>query len=465
MASKKVFILLPDGIGLRNFAFSSFNSLSSNYDWQVIYWNQTPFDLKMLNLEEIKLNADVKPITDILKRAVIKAELDHFEKKFNDPVYDSYKFPTSPKTFKQWVKIFLVNFFKTIFLGKKGIKILRSLIKKSERKSSYYKHCRSVLEKEKPDLIFSTSQRPITAIAPIMAAEDLGIPTSCFIFSWDNLSKATLILETNYYFVWSDLMQEELLRYYPWINKEQIKITGTPQFEKHSDQSIIESKNTFFKKYNLSVEKKYICFSGDDITTSPDDPQYLNDLAIACKKLNSQGYNIGIIFRRCPVDFSRRYDKVIEKHSNIITRLEPDWSNLGSEWGNVLPNQADHALLLNTIYHSEAVYNLGSTMVFDAALLNKPCFYINYNVEQRKNPGWDVKKIYQYVHFRSIPENSPVIWINKSSEIEQKLKLINSSGKTIKNADSWFKVINRTPESFASDRIWCEMNKIHDRCI
>jgi hypothetical protein len=37
------------------------------------------------------------------------------------------------------------------------------------------------------------------------AAQELGIPTATFIFSWDNLPKATLVLEPDYYFVWSDI--------------------------------------------------------------------------------------------------------------------------------------------------------------------------------------------------------------------------------------------------------------------
>jgi hypothetical protein len=37
----------------------------------------------------------------------------------------------------------------------------------------------------------------------LLAAQQLGIPTATFIFSWDNLPKATMVVETDYY-VWSD---------------------------------------------------------------------------------------------------------------------------------------------------------------------------------------------------------------------------------------------------------------------
>jgi hypothetical protein len=33
----------------------------------------------------------------------------------------------------------------------------------------------------------------------LLAAQQLGIPTATFIFSWDNLLKATMVVETDYY--------------------------------------------------------------------------------------------------------------------------------------------------------------------------------------------------------------------------------------------------------------------------
>jgi hypothetical protein len=51
---KKIFILLPDGVGLRNFAFTSFAEIGEQMGWEVALWNQTPFELKELGYKEIK---------------------------------------------------------------------------------------------------------------------------------------------------------------------------------------------------------------------------------------------------------------------------------------------------------------------------------------------------------------------------------------------------------------------------
>ena len=462
MKSKKIFILLPDGVGLRNFAFTSFAAIGEQKGWEVVFWNQTSFDLHELGLQEIKITGKPRAKTDLLKRAKIKAELDHFTERFNEPVYQTYKFPTSGTGLKTALKKGVVSFFNKTYKGEKGLQALRSELKKSERKGSLYGNCREILEKEKPDYVFCTNQRPVTAIAPLTAAQDLGIPTGTFIFSWDNLPKATMVVEPDHYFVWSEHMKNELLKYYPFIGKEQISITGSPQFEPHYDESLRKTREEFFRENNLDLEKEYICFSGDDITTCPDDPHYLNDIAEAVLKLNQQGLNLGIIFRRCPVDLSDRYDTVLEKHKDIITPLAPKWKKAGENWNAILPTKEDLELQVNTILHTEAVINLASSMVFDAAVFDKPCLYLNYEVADKADPAWSPRKVYNFIHFRSMPSKKSVIWLNSKEEIEEKLKsALADTSEIIKEAQTWFEIINENRAEKASKRIFQNISKIY----
>ena len=341
------------------------------------------------------------------------------------------------------------------------MKKIRNCIKNQEQKTDYFNECLATLQEEKPSLVFCTNQRPMLAIAPILAAQKLKIPTATFIFSWDNLPKSTMVIETDYYFVWSDLMKNELIKYYPYINDNQIFITGTTQFEIHFDKNILVSKEKFFKEYNLDLQKEYICFSGDDETTSPDDPKYLHDLAIAVKNLNTKGYNLGIIFRKCPVDFSGRYNNIIENFKDIIVEIDPLWKSIGTEWNAILPTKADNDLLANTINQTLFVANLGSSMVFDYITFNKPCCYFNYNQEVQLNPKWDIHTCYKYVHFRSMPSQDSVVWLNSSNEIETKIEqLLTNKISTEINAKKWFEIINQHPPEKASERICEAINTI-----
>lgn len=432
--------------------------------WEVIFWNHTPFNLEKLGYKEIKLEGRANAKTDLLKRAKIEAELNYFSRKFKDPVYQTYKFANSHQNLKAKIKTGIVQGLVATHKDEKGLQRLRIKMKSSERKGAYYQKCKEILQKEKPDLVFCTNQRPVNAIAPLTAAQDLKIPTSTFIFSWDNLPKATMVVETDYYFVWSEYMKAELLKYYPQIKESQVHITGTPQFEPHYNADLIQSREDFFKEHGLDYTKKYICFSGDDVTTSPDDPAYLYDLADAIQLLNAKGHNLKIIFRRCPVDFSDRYAKVLEGYKDIITSIAPIWKKNGENWNSISPTKEDLSLQINTILHSELVVNLGSSMIFDFAILKKSCLFLNYEVKDKIKADWSPKKVYNFVHFRSMPTGKEVFWLNSKEEIPATLeKALKNPKDKIEKARDWYKRINASPAEKASERIWEKLDKILDQ--
>ncbi|MEO8255294.1 MAG: UDP-glycosyltransferase, partial [Flavobacterium sp.] len=365
------------------------------------------------------------------------------------------------KNVKSAIKSSLIQLLIALYSSVNGLIKIRDKIKRLEQKTEYYNNCLKTLQNEKPAFVFCTNQRPVLAIAPILAAKTLGIPTGTFIFSWDNLPKATMVVETDYYFVWSEHMKKGLLHYYPYIKENQVFITGTPQFESHFDKSKLIPKEEFYKEHKLDLGKKYICYSGDDITTCPDDPQYLNDVAQAVRELNNKGYSLGILFRRCPVDFSNRYDLVLEKNKDIITSIVPLWEKVGEGWNTILPTKEDLDLQSNTIQHTSLVINLGSSMVFDYAAYQKPCVFINYDIENRIDKNWSVSKIYNYVHFRSMPKENAVIWLDSPDEIVDKIKLgLEQNNEIVNRARKWFEIINQLPAENASNRIWKSIETI-----
>lgn len=463
MQGKKIFILLPDGVGLRNFSFTDFHQTGTQKGFDITFWNNTPFDLSELGFKEIPFkNPKAHPLTDLLKNAQTQIELNLNIKRAKDSIYDHYRFPLSYRNVKSALKSTYIKWLVFKNNSAKGLERIRKNIVAQERKTKLYHDSLELLQKEKPNFVFCTNQRIMLAVAPILAAQDLGIPTATFIFSWDNLPKATKIIETDYYFVWSTHMKKELLYYYPHIKENQVIVSGTPQFEPHFDAHYLVSKEAFFKEYHLDLNKKYICFSGDDITTSPNDPTYLDDMAQAVERLNAKGFNLGIIFRRCPVDFSDRFDAVLSKYNNLITVIDPKWEKKGEGWQAILPTKEDLILQMNTIAHTEMVINLGSSMVFDYVSFNKPCGYVNYDVPNHKAPHWSVKNIYNFIHFRSMPSKDSVFWINSPKDIEVGIEkaLRNELSPVIENAKAWFEKINQHSPKQASERIWTAIEGI-----
>ena len=461
--NKKIFVFFPDGVGLRNFAFTDFKSIGENMGFDITYWNNTVFSLEdNLGFNEVKIeDHSTHALLPIYSRARKRAELNVSRDKFNDEVYPTYKFPFNYKGLKNVLKSLYVKWLIGLYSSEKGIIKLREKINKLERSTSKYKYCKAQLEAYKPDLVFCTTQRATQSISALLAAQDLGIPTVAFVYSWDNVPKAMQVVETDYYFVWSDLMKQQVLQYYPFIQENQVWVTGTPQFEPHYDKRLLQKKEAFFKAYNLDITKKYICYSGDDETTSPLDQYYLEDLAKVVRRLNKQGENLGIIYRKCPVDFTKRYDAILEANKDIIEVLDPIWKQVGTQWNQVLPTPQDFKMLYNICEHSEFVTNVCSSTVFDFVAHNKPCIYYNYEQPQLKKGIRDIGQNYKYVHFRSMPTQEAAVFCNNKKDLENLVKqILEGKLSNVETCKEWYEiVVGKTPTQ-ASKNIWSAIDLI-----
>jgi hypothetical protein len=447
----KIFVLLPDGVGLRNFAFTHFKEIGEQQGFDTTYWNNTIFSLQEeLGYPELKIESTkIHPKTSVLNHARKRVELALSRKRTNDPVYDTYRFPLRWNSLKNTAKSVFVKFHETFSATPQGWQKLMDQMKAAERSTLRYQEVKAQLETKQPDIVFCTTQRATQAIAPLLAAQDLGIKTACWIYSWDNLPKGMSTVETDYYFVWSELMKAQLLEYYPKTKSAQIFVTGTPQFEPHYDASLVLSRKQFCEAHGLN--------------TSPLDQYYLEDTAIAVRQLREEGRDLAIIYRKVPIDFSGRYDAVLEQYKDVITPIDPLWKPMGEQWNQVMPTKEDFALLVNTCYHSELVVNICSSMVFDFVIHDKPTIYPNYEQPQLQKGTRDIGQNYNYIHFRSMPDTAKsVTWARSKSEIYDGIKgLLDGELNPVAVTKKWYGIVNKPeqPEK-ASERIWQGINEI-----
>lgn len=424
MQKAKVLLLFPDGVGIRNYLYSD-------------VFRGTEEDLVLFHNFDQETVSTLKKSVSLAETIIIPEYRESIREKFLRELiclvrlqYNAKKVENlSLLTNWNWRQKTLSKkiFYKTIETIAPFIKDYASILKlekryqKTIRVNRYYKEVKAILEQVKPDTVFCSHQRALKATTVFAAAQDLGIFTTTVIYSWDNVPKARMALRADCYLVWSDYMKNEMELYYPEIPLISIVVTGTPQFEFYQDSKNILEKKIFYEQYNLDPQKKIICFSGDDTITSPDDPSYLNDIAQELINFNLQG-QYQIVLRRCPIDFSGRFDTVVKKYPKLIKEVSPLWHfNSTGEWNHVYPLIEDVKLLVSTVFYADIVVNVGSTMAFDFAMFNKPCVFINYDQKSKKNKGWSVKTIYQFQHFKSMPNQESVIWLNSKTEIIEKL--------------------------------------------
>ena len=454
----KILFFVPDGVGVRNYLYSDLLKYIHK-EADIILWSplkeeafkdirdihdiQFEYHYKKLHLEQTK--------TRILRESVSFARLLHNSKIVkNETILVNWK--SKPKSTK-------LRILKQVAqrIGKVAANNYNNILKLE--KLAHKTWSKSTIESYKKDLIqagvsaiFITHQRLAASIPLCIAAKQLGITVISVIYSWDNLPKARLEIIADKYIVWSDYMKEEIKTYYPEIDQNNVLVAGTPQFEFYFDKTKIIDRNEFAAKYGFDPKKKWICYSGDDKLTSPNDQYFLEDIAEEISNSDLKN-DVQILFRRCPIDFSDRYDNAFNKYKDLIISVDPLWHNRDNGWSSgFFPKYGDVSLLVNVAHHCEFVINLGSTMAHDFAIYNKPCLYLNY--DKPYNPHWTVKRVYKFQHFRTMNGLNAVGWLNSKEEIKDKIKLfLDTPDNVAPDRLKWLEVVIQHPLETSSRRI------------
>ena len=434
---------MPDGVGIRNYLYSDvFKSTGKEL---VLLHNLSPETIADLR-KEISFSAEffLPDYNESLKEKFLRELICLKRLRYNtditsNPTILTY-WNTRHKTLSKKIFYKIVEIAALASNDYASILKLEKLYQKEIRKNIFYRNAMEILRQIDPEVIFCTHQRGLKAAPIFAAANEMGITSATAIYSWDNLPKARMALRGNKYFVWSDYMKQEMQMFYPEIPLQDMVVSGTPQFEFYRNDSNVIPRTNFFQRYNLDESKKIICFSGDDELTSPDDPKYLEDVAVALTQSGlAQHYQI--LFRRSPADFSGRYNEIIERHTTIIREAPPLWHfRNDAAWATIYPSTDDVRLLVSTAYYCDVVINLGSTMAFDFHMFGKPCIFINYDQDKKQEPDWSVETIYRFQHFRSMPAENCVVWLNGQSEITAKIEQA-SQLRSEANMQQWFKKI------------------------
>ena len=444
-----ILFVVPDGVGIKNYLYSDVLKHLIRANAKISIWSPLPesvFDeVKTLHNIAIGYQSLVLKKEPLLTRFYREATtyarlLRNTALKNNPTILSNWNLPKGNFKLKLLYKAAMQM---GTYLSKDYKRILHYETKSRDGWSAkviseYIKD----LETLQPTSIFITHQRVASLMPICIAAQRLGITVHTVIFSWDNVPKARLCVMADQYLVWSAWMKNEMHDYYPEIEASKIKLVGTPQFDFYLDKTKILERNKFAEQYGLDPKKHWVCFSGDDIRTSPYDADFLMDVGVALSEYQD---DIQVIFRRCPADFSARYDAVLQRYNSLIKSIDPLWHVAkGGNWTGNVSKYEDVAMQVNLANHCKTVINLGSTMAHDFSMYNKPCLYLNYN--PCTTSDWNVETIYNYQHFRTMTGLDAVGWIPSKDHIATVvLKAIDQPDTVAVDRKAWMDVVVRQP--------------------
>ena len=396
---KKVFILLPEGTTIRNFLTTNLiKYILENKELEVICLLNNPEKYsKFLEHPRIsyfpfyrKKSWSISSILLLIIRSRFFSINENRSILINHKTLPSY-------TLQRFIKYpfpkskIIFNFFKLIhnymFFALKEVK--------------------EQFDEHNPDLVFATHLIKRDEYDYLKEACQRGIKTIGMVKSFDNITgKGFFAFEPEKVIVWNKIMKKQVLKLYNY-KKEDIFISGVPQFDLYAEQPDI-SKDKFFKDIGLDPAKKTILYATNCHYLGIDDPKNIKYIQSELQSINAQ-----LIVRIHFDDFIERYPETNFK--NVYFQI-PGGRNKHTSEERVAHKEFIKELR-DTLYFSDVTINTASTMTLDAMASSKPVININFDWEDREYSK-SVKRFYDLVHYETI------VKFNKNSMARSKENLI-----------------------------------------
>jgi len=268
-----------------------------------------------------------------------------------------------------------------------------------------------------PDLVFNCSHiHGVSADLPIRVANHHNIPTSVFLFSWDNLSSRGRIFPNyNKYFVWTKDIKKHLLNLYKGeIQSYQVSVSGTPQFDFHFDPQYKWKKSRLYKELGLDINRPFILYTTGMASDFPNEDRIVDDL-IQYIKNHSSNPKPQLVIRTYikgtsdeMLDLGYKYE-----HDKDIFFPPVLWD---SQW--TMPLKEDVGLYTNILRYASMGINTASTVSLELMIFGKPAINIGFEPPGCSLPHWSrFSRHVDYEHYRPIVKGEGVMVAKSISEL------------------------------------------------
>ncbi|MAZ28824.1 MAG: hypothetical protein CL868_17320 [Cytophagaceae bacterium] len=420
MRNKTLGIVITDGVGYRNFILSTFLAKAKMSFSQITIFSGLPasaypeLDEAVFKIVELPVFTENK-LNWYWRKA---KEVAHLQKyKENPGIKDNLNMNRKKGWSPNSVLVKSIYAFTRFLHSENWIEKYERLQEKSFAKSEVVKNYKEFLEENPVDLLFFTHQRPPFISALVYCAKALKIPTSAFIFSWDNLaSKGRMAAKFDYFLVWSDLMKSELLRFYENVTEDKVSVVGTPQFEPYVLDEFSLEKETFLRKFGLDPNKKIICYSCADKSIGPNDPLVIKTIAEAVE--NGVLENCQLLVRTSPAEDESRFLPTKQAYPSIKWN-HPVWhltrENHPEPWSQRVATKDDISDLKSILQFCDINVNMCSTMSLDFMLYDKAV--VNTVFGNKENGLYDDQRFLNYEHYDNVVKSGAVVIAKTENEL------------------------------------------------
>jgi hypothetical protein len=204
--------------------------------------------------------------------------------------------------------------------------------------------------------------------------------------------------------VWNDLMKEQAIALHGY-QSGQIRVAGTPQWDRYFQDDIILPRETFMRRIGADPAKKLVT-----LTTSPAElyGHFDHVIRVMAAALEAGRWpNTQVLVRVHPRDDISRYAQFGSTPNVIIEKPFKQTVRAGD--GMAVDTTADtQRHLANTMRHSDVVVQVASTIAIEAAIFDTPVVNISFDGETPDEFVRSARRYRQFTHFVNVTRHNPL---------------------------------------------------------
>lgn len=275
-----------------------------------------------------------------------------------------------------------------------------------------------LFQRIRPDLVFNGSHiHGRAGELPLRVAKRMGIPTAGFIFSWDNLtSRSRIFVPYDYYLVWHEPMRTQLLDIYPEIRRENVCVTGTPQFDFHFKPEFCLSREELCKEIGIDPRRPFILYTTGIDNHFPEEYRHVQSVIRHLRDIDISPK---------PQLVVRNYVKGTSPELKAMAKEPPEdvvfprvlWN---PKWAT--PLYEDLTIYTSLVRHAALSINAASTVSLEFLMLDKPVINLDFDPPGSNLPAClGYSRHINFDHFRPVAESGATMVARSEDDMRRML--------------------------------------------
>lgn len=418
--NKRIVIVFPRGEAIRNFVYTgTLDRLKKEADIHLLTVDPGPEFKELLTRKCDRLHS----LSEFRDRWIVRIQRELLETAHNRWLWsraakersrlrDQEALTLRDKVIRRIKKIIcfpIANRF--------GLNVLSKLERWSSRIFRTTDEYIKLYKEIKPTLVFNSSHvHSRNATQAVEAAQWLGIPTATFIFSWDNLtSQGRIMLPYDHFIVWNETLKKQLTAMYRWVRRENVYVTGTPQFDRHFHEEIYLSREEYCRQIGADPNRPVVFYATGMANHMPGEPEIVEGIADILNEFPAEN-RPQLLVRVYAKDLTGRFDDLRSRRSDILF-ADPKWE---AAW--LTPKPEDAATLVNALRHCSLGINVASTVSLELCMFDKPVINIGYNPPSVSSEELSYTDYYEFDHYKPVVESGAVQVATSARQLDELIK-------------------------------------------